>query len=203
MSDSFGLPPPTRFVEYGLETKLEASRTALQVYLSLLDRPPSGDPGLGLRIKQQSEIVLENLRPLEKEVANIGKEAEANRLRNWGVGGGIASFSSWVAPWVANALFPADAVSQWTEHALDRSSHLLIRNLERARSRCKSATTFALVAFAVCFVLQNELVIRVSRSISFRLSSLYTGVESREQRAVDANSDELDGWRWKLLQWAR
>jgi len=83
------LPPPTRFVEYGLSTKLEASRTALRVYLKLVGGRGGGDQDLGPRIKQQSEIVLDNLRPLRTEVANITKEATANRLRRWGAGGGM------------------------------------------------------------------------------------------------------------------
>ncbi|KAI8670435.1 hypothetical protein NCS57_00514700 [Fusarium keratoplasticum] len=198
-ADSPDLPPPTRFVEYGLRPKLEASRTAMRVYLSLLASQRSGDQGLELRIRQQSEIVLENLRPLRKEVVNIGRDARAKRGRTWGVGACIASLAPWIAPWVANAISPEGAVPWRTEHTFNRNPHLLMHNLALLRSRCKSTITFALVALAVLFISRNELVIHASRSISTRLQSLCAGVESRDPSAADVDDEALEGWDWKIL----
>jgi len=78
-----------------------------------------------------------------------------------------------------------------------------MRSLELARSRCKSGAAFSLVAFAVLLVLQNELVISVSRGISTRLCSLYADVESRNPSLAGVNGDALEGWRWEFLQWGR
>ena len=89
MAHSAELPPLTPLVNYGLDTKLEACRTSMQVYSSLPRCERNGDQSLASRIRQQSEIVLENLRPLRAEVANLDSCARAARIRTWTLGGAM------------------------------------------------------------------------------------------------------------------
>ncbi|RFU32501.1 hypothetical protein B7463_g3831, partial [Scytalidium lignicola] len=189
------LPPPTEPLKYGLGTYLEAERTALREYIDLLARQHNGDQEVAMRIKQQSEIVLENLRPLQREVANIEKEARAKRLRAWGFGGGIVSVSLWAGRCVASALFPS---ARETEYAFRHSPRLLLEeNVERARSRCKSATVLSLVVIAVLFISKNELVIPACSSLSKQLGNLYAAVKSQDP---NVDSDVLETWWWQVLQ---
>jgi len=87
-----------------------------------------------------------------------------------------------------------------TEYAFKKSRSLISRILSSVHR--PGMATLAFFVFAVMYVFQNEVTLRVARTVSKRLKRLSSKVERGEE---DINEDDLKllaGWRWNVLLWS-
>lgn len=88
-----------------------------------------------------------------------------------------------------------------TEYAFARSKTLLARILDSVRGRSGLAS-LAFFVFAALYIFQNEVSLRVARTVSRRLRRLGGKIESGEGGGIDEKDLELlKGWRWRVLMW--
>lgn len=59
----------------------------------------------------------------------------------------------------------------------------------------------ALFVFAVLYVFQNEVSLRVSRTVRKRLKTLSQKLERGDLDITDSDMRVLEGWRWRVLLW--
>ena len=60
----------------------------------------------------------------------------------------------------------------------------------------------AFFVFAVMYVFQNEVSLRVARTLSRRVKRLVAKVEEGREDLTDADVKLLQGWRWRILMWS-
>ena len=87
-----------------------------------------------------------------------------------------------------------------TEYAFRRSKSLISRIL-RSVSRPGFAT-LAFFVFAVMYVFQNEVTLRIARTVSKRLKKLSSKVERGDEAINEDDVKLLQGWRWNILLWS-
>jgi len=181
---------------------------ALREYMHLQRRRHQKDEvGIEERLRIQASTVLGDLKRLSQEVADVAKEAEGHRWRKFLVGGAIASFIP-----IVRALFrrPSndsnESSSNDTEYAFKKSKSLIRRILDNATERPGIATV-AFFVFAVLYVFQNEVTLRVARTVSKRIKDLSDKVErcgshNNQQQIEEEDLKMLEGWRWRVLMWS-
>jgi len=62
--------------------------------------------------------------------------------------------------------------------------------------------TLAFFVFAVLYVFQNEISLRVARSVSKRLKRLVAKVEDGREALTEGDVKLLQGWRWRVVAWS-
>jgi hypothetical protein len=77
---------------------------------------------------------------------------------------------------------------------------MLSRILESTGGRGGLASV-AFFVFAVLYVFQNEVSLRVARTVAKRLKRLSAKVESGDQEINEKDMEMLRGWRWNILAW--
>ncbi|KAG5913814.1 hypothetical protein E4U53_004764, partial [Claviceps sorghi] len=83
-----------------------------------------------------------------------------------------------------------------TEYAFRRSRRFL-SGLKNALLGRGAFAKIALFVFAVLYVFQNEVTIRVARTLNKRLRSLTERVEHGDDDLSEADLRVFDGWRWR------
>jgi hypothetical protein len=87
-----------------------------------------------------------------------------------------------------------------TEYAFRRSKSLISRILDSAYR--PGFATLAFFVFAVMYVFQNEVTLRVARTVAKRLKKLSSKVERGEDDISEDDLKLLQGWRWNVLLWS-
>lgn len=87
-----------------------------------------------------------------------------------------------------------------TEYAFRRSRSLVDRIL-RSMQR-PGLMTLAFFVFAIMYVFQNEVTLRVARTVSKKLKRLSSKVERGEEEINEDDLKLLQGWRWRILLWS-
>lgn len=104
---------------------------------------------------------------------------------------------------IVKRLFPRperdSEASNDTEYAFKKSKSLISRVLEATKR--PGIATIAFFVFAVLYVFQNEVSLRVGRSVTKRLKRLTTKVENGEE-IEEEDMKLLRGWRWRVLIWS-
>lgn len=173
---------------------------ALREYMSLQrSRYRKNEVGIEERLRTQASTVLGDLRTLRQEVGDMVKAAESHRWRRWIVGGAIASFIPLVRTIFRRPEHDLEAAND-TEYAFRRSRSLVMRIMDSASRPGIATLTF--FVFAVMYVFQNEVTLRIARSVSKRLKRLSLKVERGEEELNEADLKLLQGWRWRILQWS-
>ncbi|KAM7210233.1 hypothetical protein V8F06_014385 [Rhypophila decipiens] len=185
--------------DLGIKHSLASAESNLREYMSMLRRRQSkGEVGIEDRLRNQASTVLGELHNLRQEIADLVKNAESHRWRRFLVGGAIASFIP-----IVKRLFPRpdreSETSNDTEYAFRKSKSLISRVL--AATRRPGIATVAFFVFAVLYVFQNEVSLRVGRSVTKRLKRLTSKVEAGED-IEEADLKALRGWRWRVLMWS-
>lgn len=176
------------------------AESALREYVALQRRRYHGADGdgadLGARIKLQSGILVGELYQLRRRVADLAKAAEEHRWRRWLIGGIVGT----IIPMV-RTLFRRPATSKETsnstEYAFFRSKSLLGRIMDSVKGMGGLASITFFV-FSVLYVFQNEVSLRVAKTLGKRLRRLSHKVEDAQQ-LDDRDVALLSGWRWRIL----
>jgi hypothetical protein len=61
--------------------------------------------------------------------------------------------------------------------------------------------SMAFFVFAVLYVFQNEVALRVAKTVSRRLKRLSAKVERGDEEISEKDMELLKGWRWRVLLW--
>jgi hypothetical protein len=174
------------------------------------------------RIRAQAGLVSAELRTLHAEVRDLAKSAQNHRWRRWIVGGAMlvswsffliffflmlsltdnrASFIPAVRRfWRRGSDEESLQSSNDTEYAFRRSKTLLSRINETVFGRGGLAS-FSFLVFAVLYVFQNEVSLRVAKTIQKRIKKLCTRIENGETDVAEQDMKILEGWRWRILLW--
>lgn len=89
--------------------------------------------------------------------------------------------------------------SNSTEYAFRKSKSLITRILGAVRSSFGGLASVTFFVFAVLYVFQNEVSLRVAKTVSKRLKRLHAKVERGDQEITQADLKLLRGWRWRIL----
>lgn len=89
--------------------------------------------------------------------------------------------------------------SNSTEYAFRKSKSLITRILSAVRSSFGGLASVTFFVFAVLYVFQNEVSLRVAKTVSKRLKRLHAKVERGDQEITQADLKLLRGWRWRIL----
>ncbi|KAJ0118803.1 hypothetical protein J7T55_013058 [Diaporthe amygdali] len=89
--------------------------------------------------------------------------------------------------------------SNSTEYAFRKSKSLITRILSAVRSTFGGLASVTFFVFAVLYVFQNEVSLRVAKTVSKRLKRLHTKVERGDQEITENDLKLLRGWRWRVL----
>lgn len=87
-----------------------------------------------------------------------------------------------------------------TEYAFRKSKTLIARIKSSLPGRGALAAV-AFFVFAVLYVFQNEVSLRVGRTLSRRLKRLSARIESGQGDILEDDMRLLRGWRWRVLLW--
>lgn len=230
-------PPPTPYVHYGIRIILLATQYSLRNYLEekrhrieFGSNAVEAAMGLDEATRQQSAIVLDDLRELRAEVAGIACRADRRRwtravalarecqsipfpcygmlARRY-----TARSRETVANRCASRLLVVPRVIELTAAVADRYYFSSTRS---TKSRLAATRTvrflrywtrqmayyvpgFALAAFALLHVTQNELLLSVSRTMLHRLDGLYRRIEAGGDDVSESDEGMLHAWRWRIL----
>ncbi|KAK0620452.1 hypothetical protein B0T14DRAFT_409099, partial [Immersiella caudata] len=176
-----------------------ATAFALREYMNLQRaRYRKEEVGIEERLRIQASTVLGDLRSLRQEVGDMVKSAEKHRWRRFIIGGAIATFIPAVRTIFRRPREEKDAAND-TEYAFRRSRSLISRILNSAYR--PGFATLAFFVFAVMYVFQNEVTLRVARTVGKRLKKLSSKVERGEDDISEDDLKLLQGWRWNVLLW--
>lgn len=87
-----------------------------------------------------------------------------------------------------------------TEYAFRRSKSLIRRILDSVRG-FGGLATLSFFVFAVLYIFQNEVSLRVAKTVSKRLKRLAAKIEKGDEPVTLADLKLLSGWRWRVLLW--
>lgn len=93
-----------------------------------------------------------------------------------------------------------DTSANRTEYAFKKSKGLVSRIL--ASTHRPGLGTLAFLVFAVLYVFQNEVSLRVARTVGRRLKRLVAKVEDGREELSEDDVKALRGWRWRVLSWS-
>jgi hypothetical protein len=85
-----------------------------------------------------------------------------------------------------------------TEYAFTRSKAMIGRILDSTSGR-GGLMSVAFFVFAVLYVFQNEVSLRVARTVHKRLKRLGSKVEMGTEEITEQDLKLLHGWRWRVL----
>ncbi|GAB0140770.1 hypothetical protein EsHS_00001383 [Epichloe bromicola] len=155
------------------------------------------------RLRARAGMVLGDLGTLQAEVRALAKSAQGSRWSRILVGGTIAAFVPAVRKIFRRGSDEESRVSSNdTEYAF-RKSKGLISNIKNAILGGGAFAKIAFFVFAILYVFQNEVTIRVARTLNKRLRKLKERVERGEDDISEADLRVFDGWRWRVLLWSQ
>ncbi|UKZ80399.1 hypothetical protein TrVFT333_008158 [Trichoderma virens FT-333] len=153
------------------------------------------------QIRSQTGLLIGELRTLQDEVRTLVKNAKNHRWRRWLFGGFLATFVP-----VVRKLFRRGndkeslASSNNTEYAFRKSKGLLQRIKDSVLGHHRLAS-IAFFVFSVMYVFQNEVTLRVAKTMQKRLKKLSQRLEYGNQEIDEKDLKLLDGWRWRVILW--
>ncbi|KAF4125433.1 hypothetical protein GMORB2_4273 [Geosmithia morbida] len=204
-----GVLPPGSAVD--ASQLLTQCRYILSEYQGLLRRRKASATSvadLDARLRGQQMAVLHSLGELQIEVHSMLKEAQNHRWRKWLLGGAIASF----IPLVRRIFRRGNdhetdqqsgqvQSSNDTEYAFRRASRIVSYLKESVLGK-GSWAKMAMFVFAVLYVFQNEVTLRVAKTLQKRLRRLTARIEEGAYADIDERDLKvLQGWRWRVLLW--
>ncbi|KAI6273573.1 hypothetical protein MCOR28_007266 [Pyricularia oryzae] len=176
---------------------------AVKEYASLQRRRRDGDFEVGPALEEQSGVVAMELGRLRAHVKEMAVLARQHRWRRWLIGGFIGTLIPAVRRLFRRPESNSEGTSNDTEYAFFHSKSLVQRVLDSVRggwsgiSRLASAT---FLVFAVLYVFQNEVTLRVASTLSKRLKRLSSKIENSDNYEMsDKDLALLRGWRWRVL----
>ncbi|KAG5963519.1 hypothetical protein E4U58_003537 [Claviceps cyperi] len=179
----------------------------LREYLGLRQKIRQGDDGsqaayaLESRLRTEAGMVLGELSTLQAEVRALAKSAQDSRWSRFFMGGAIAALIPAVRQIFRRGSDEDSHVSSNdTEYAFRRSKGLL-SGIKRAILGGGAFAKIAMFVFAVFYVFQNEVTIRVARTLNKRLKGLTERVERGDEDISEADLRIFDGWRWRVVLW--
>lgn len=92
------------------------------------------------------------------------------------------------------------ASSNNTEYAFRKSKGLLQRIKDTVLGHHRLAS-IAFFVFSVMYVFQNEVTLRVAKTVQKRLKKLSQRLEYSNQEVDEKDLKVLEGWRWRVLLW--
>ncbi|KAK5634048.1 hypothetical protein RRF57_009762 [Xylaria bambusicola] len=192
------------FVGTSIKTMKIAAESSLRDYAALQKQGDSSGAVAGgnERLRAQGGLAASDLRALRSEVTAVLKRAQAERWRKWLLGGIVAAIIPAVRKIFRRSSSDDQTSSNDTEHAFRKSKSLIARILDSIHVEGKSG--FASIAFfvlAVLYVFQNEVSLRVARTVSKRLKTLVSKVEDGVEDVGEQDFKILNGWRWRVLLW--
>lgn len=151
------------------------------------------------KVRAYHDVTVGDLYLLRKEIMAISKAAEARRLRKWVFGVLIASFIPAVRRIFRRA--PDDEEANDTEYAFRKSRSLLgrIRDSVTPSSQTGFLASMTLLVGAVLYVFQNEVTIRVAKTMTKRLKKLAAKIEGGIEVLDEDDMKVFRGWRWRIL----
>lgn len=87
-----------------------------------------------------------------------------------------------------------------TEYAFRKSKGLLSR-IKNSLLGSGGLASIAFFVFAVLYVFQNEVTLRVAKTLQKRIKRLRERIEDGGADVNDKDVKLLDGWRWRVLLW--
>ncbi|KAF3766943.1 hypothetical protein M406DRAFT_321415 [Cryphonectria parasitica EP155] len=158
--------------------------------------------GLGIlqvenRFRLQCSVVMDDLKVLREEVLYVIRGAESHRWRKWLLGGFMAALIPAIrAIWRR----PRDdkGSSNDTEYAYQKSKSLVNRILDLRHGFGRLAS-FTFFVFAAVYVFQNEVTLRVAKTVSKRLRRLSAKLERGDSEITEEDLRLVRGWRWRVL----
>ncbi|KAH8846503.1 hypothetical protein MCOR27_005929 [Pyricularia oryzae] len=176
---------------------------AVKEYASLQRRRRDGDVEVGPALEEQSGVVAMELGRLRAHVKEMAVLARQHRWRRWLIGGFVGTLIPAVRRLFRRPESNSEGTSNDTEYAFFHSKSLVQRVLDSVRggwsgiSRLASAT---FLVFAVLYVFQNEVTLRVASTLSKRLKRLSSKIENSDNYEMsDKDLALLRGWRWRVL----
>ncbi|KAL6801745.1 hypothetical protein J3E68DRAFT_434818 [Trichoderma sp. SZMC 28012] len=149
------------------------------------------------QIRSQTGLLIGELRTLQDEVRRLVKNAKNHRWRRWLFGGFIASFIPLVRKLFRRGTdVESRASSNNTEYAFRKSKGLLQRIKDSVLGHHRLAS-IAFFVFSVMYVFQNEVTLRVAKTMQKRLKKLSQRLEYGNQEIDERDLKLLDGWRWR------
>ncbi|PKK51660.1 hypothetical protein CI102_2536 [Trichoderma harzianum] len=153
------------------------------------------------QIRSQTGLLIGELRTLQDEVRRLVKNAKNHRWRRWLFGGFIASFIPLVRKLFRRGTdVESRASSNNTEYAFRKSKGLLARIKDSVLGHHRLAS-IAFFVFSVMYVFQNEVTLRVAKTMQKRLKKLSQRLEYGNQEIDEKDLKLLDGWRWRVILW--
>ncbi|OAR05820.1 hypothetical protein LLEC1_06724 [Akanthomyces lecanii] len=153
------------------------------------------------RVRHQTGMVLDDLMTLQMEVRELARAAQNHRWRKWLMGGIFASFIPLVRRiFRRGSNDDADAASNDTEYAFQKSKNILSRVTNSIFGVGKLAS-IGFFVFAVLYIFQNEVSLRVARTTQKRLKQLSDRVQEGDITLSERDMRVLEGWRWRVLLW--
>ncbi|KAL6910265.1 hypothetical protein GGI43DRAFT_427008 [Trichoderma evansii] len=153
------------------------------------------------QISSQTGILIGEVRTLQNEVRRMVKNAKNHQWRRWLFGGFLATFIP-----IVRKLFRRGsdheslASSNNTEYAFRKSKGLLQRIKDSVLGHHHLAS-IAFFVFSVMYVFQNEVTLRVAKTVQKRLKKLSQRLEYSNQEVDEKDLKVLEGWRWRVLLW--
>ncbi|KUI63767.1 hypothetical protein VM1G_10489 [Cytospora mali] len=186
-------------------TNIKTARSSVEYGLGQLRslqqrRYRPGEVGLEEQLRVQAASVLGDLSVLRGEVSDVLRAAERHRWRKWLFGGVVAALIPAVRAFWRRPRRDHPASTN-TEYAFLKSKSLIRRILHSIRTGFGGLASFTFFIFAVLYVFQNEVSLRVARTMSKRLKRLSGKIERGEEELNDADVKLLRGWRWRVLLW--
>ncbi|PKS05962.1 hypothetical protein jhhlp_007795 [Lomentospora prolificans] len=216
---------PMLSTTHDIVTARSNSQYGLKEFVELVKRRQNAPPGstissdIDAKIRASGGLLLKDLKGLRLELREVARNKESHRWRRWLVGGAMATFfpavkailrlvapSSSIA---SNASTDATYQSNYdlehasndTEYAFRRSKTLLERIRTSVLGRGGVAASFAFFVFAALYVFQNEVALRVAKTLSRRVKKLVNKVEDGGFEVDERDLKTLEGWRWRVLLW--
>ncbi|KAG6000924.1 hypothetical protein E4U21_004875 [Claviceps maximensis] len=153
------------------------------------------------RVRTQAGMILGDLSTLQAEVRALAKNAQGSRWSRLLVGGAMAAFIPVVRKIFRRGSDEESQVSSNdTEYAFRRSKRLL-SGMKNAIFGGGAFAKIAFFVFAVLYVFQNEVTIRVARTVNKRLRRLTERVARGDDDLGEADLSIFDGWRWRVILW--
>ncbi|KAJ3477455.1 hypothetical protein NLG97_g8834 [Lecanicillium saksenae] len=205
-------PPPTAPMtpapyqqEYGMpdiRTLRQSCQYNLREYLALQqEHRRYGGNVTDQRLRSQTGMVLSDLMNLQVEVRELVRAAQTHRWRKWLMGGVFASFIPLVRRIFKRGTDEESQVaSNDTEYAFQRAKNILERIKDGVFGIGRLAS-IGFFVFAVLYIFQNEVSLRVARTIQKRIKQLSDRIQEGDYTLEERDMKVLEGWRWTILLW--
>ncbi|KAJ2974797.1 hypothetical protein NQ176_g5865 [Zarea fungicola] len=205
-------PPPSgphmqQYETPDIRTLRQSCQYNLREYLALQRKRQRFDASMSnvdleSRLHSQAGMVLSDLMNLRSEVRNLAKAAQNHRWRKWLVGGIFASFIPLVRRIFRRRNHDENdsklTATNDTEYAFQRAKSILSRIKDSVLGRSGFAS-IAFFVFGVMYIFQNEVSIRVARTIQKRIKKLADRIQDGDDTVEERDLKALEGWRWRVL----